>query len=86
MKKERREEKQGRSRKTNVCLSLDGNGWLDRRGAGHAVAMEKRLLVEWTAVIFFLGTYFRGCGGGDTERSVFVVEILSYWEATKTQK
>jgi hypothetical protein len=42
--------------------------------------MEKRLLVEWTAVIFFLGTYFRGCGGGDTERSVLVVEILSYWE------
>lgn len=28
--------------------------------AGHAVAMEKRLAAEWMAVIFFLGTYFRG--------------------------
>lgn len=84
MKKKRRKRKEKKSRREEVeknkCLSVAGWQWLaGSTGAGHAVAMEKRLLVEWTAVIFFLGTYFRGCGGGDTERSVVVVEILSYW-------
>jgi hypothetical protein len=67
------------SRKTKYRW-LDAD-WMAMGYAGHAVAMEKRLAAEWMAVIFFLGTYFRGCGGGDAERSVFACRnslILRY--------
>jgi hypothetical protein len=71
----REEEVGAKNAEKNKCRWMAMDGWMD---AGHAVATEKSLAAEWMAVIFFWGTYFRGCGGGDAEPSVLFMEILSY--------